>query len=547
MKRKTLPIIVAVVLLLIGSSVAVWFWARPSLQKVSLPFKNHGGVVEEDEEDEDYFSKFSLEEGSYYRLVYNNDTCFVRIESLAGSHITGTFFPLEEGSDCVSPHTFTLNTRWFSCILTIDGEQKLSFVLSGRELENNMDGRHHQVTEKNGQEFLFAVTPYSPPVFTAVTDRRFSEEVFRVETVRDVEYGENRGYWTSLLVGEDESYGKIVREGLKKSIKRRQLPLTLDLYVPLGENHDPKDTLRVKDYGRPVVIFLHGGAMYVGDKAEPHIAGWCRHFASLGYVAVSVNYRMGFLPMRKEIQRTGLEAMEDVQEACRYIKRHAAEYDVDTNLFFVAGTSAGSILALQAAFQPQSDVRFVAAANMWGAVTDLSCLENSRTDIVSFHGDADPLVPYEQGYPFSDINGKVGKTLFGKMYGSLAIHQYARKIGRRSKFYSFPGAGHALHLNPDRSINQANYRFIQDSIAAFFYDELVPLPVKVEQSREDARHFFVDNPTVRQVMWQAKGAFVLRQTDTDVWLVWPETTVQRIVEASGHYANGIGFTTRVEL
>ena len=36
------------------------------------------------------------------------------------------------------------------------------------------------------------------------------------------------------------------------------------------------------------------------DKHDPAFVAWCRHFASLGYVAASVNYRLGFHPAKKE-------------------------------------------------------------------------------------------------------------------------------------------------------------------------------------------------------------------------------------------------------
>lgn|SRR5574344_249636 len=543
-KRKIFIIIVAVIASLLAVMLVIGIVRHLYHPEESIFFNPlRHSKVDTTEIDSEAEGVFTLAPGNYYRIVVNNDTAFFNVKEFSGSHITGQYFPLENGSDCVVPHPFEVVTRWKSSEITI-GDSVYRFKIMAQDLGQYTDSDPHQLVDDKGRTYNILITRYVEPEYTKIVDRRYQDELFSVATHNDIIYGYAQGYWTSMVGNEAEGYGKIVSQGLKKTLKKRNLALTLDLYQPQDNSHDAT-------VYHPLIVFLHGGAFYVGDKDDPAIVGWCRHFATMGYVTASINYRMGFVPSKKEIQKTGYDAVADVQNAVRFLKAHAEDYCIDTNLIFAAGTSAGSITILNVAFAPHSDVRFKAVANMWGALTDIGMLRNSRTDIVSFHGDADQLVPYEQGFPFSDINGKVGQMLFAKMYGSKVINQKAKDQGLHSRLYTFPHEGHALHLNKDHSINYKNYHFIQDSISAFFYRELVPRPVHVEQDNYDNRHFLVDNPNVNKVVWNIDGGFIVRQTATDIWVVWRSDpgdsapNPRRNIEASGYYTNGIGFNDKL--
>ena len=67
---------------------------------------------------------------------------------------------------------------------------------------------------------------------------------------------------------------------------------------------------------RPMMVFVHGGAFFNGDKQDDPIVKWCRHYASLGYVVVSPNYRMGFVPYREAIDKAGYRAVVYDGTAC---------------------------------------------------------------------------------------------------------------------------------------------------------------------------------------------------------------------------------------
>ena len=56
----------------------------------------------------------------------------------------------------------------------------------------------------------------------------------------------------------------------------------MDIYLPDGDTAT----------NRPVIIFIHGGSFYAGDKTQTDCEDFCRAFAKRGYVTASVNYRL---------------------------------------------------------------------------------------------------------------------------------------------------------------------------------------------------------------------------------------------------------------
>lgn len=148
---------------------------------------------------------------------------------------------------------------------------------------------------------------------------------------------------------------------------------TMDIYQPKGDTNAK----------RPLLIYIHGGAFYAGDKATPDCVDFCTHFAQKGYVAVSVNYRLAnpllFLANRSVQLDAVLKTMADVKSAIRYFTKDAATtnmYKIDSNAVFVGGYSAGGVAALHTAW-----------------VTDTSELDQElisimKSGIKTFEGDA---------------------------------------------------------------------------------------------------------------------------------------------------------------
>ena len=87
----------------------------------------------------------------------------------------------------------------------------------------------------------------------------------------------------------------------------------------------------------PAVVVIHGGAWRMGQKSL--MRGMLMQFARRGYVAIAPQYR--FCP-----QETFPAQVHDVKAAVRWLKAHAAEYQVDAAHVGAVGFSAGGHLAL---------------------------------------------------------------------------------------------------------------------------------------------------------------------------------------------------------
>jgi len=325
--------------------------------------------------------------------------------------------------------------------------------------------------------------------------RRYKDPLFSVMKKTDIQFAEAMGYWIDLK-NNTSTQQKI--KMMDKAITERPLNLYLDLYLP--EN----DTLKY----RPLIMMLHGGSFYFGTRKDEAISKWCQHFASLGYVAASIDYRVGYIPTLIGIERAGYRAIQDAHAAMRFLVAHQEEYGIDTSLLFVGGSSAGAIAALNLAFMT-NDTRPTASygnhrnhdlgniedsgnnlttsfnikgvVDMWGALPDTAMIHGKRTPILAFHGDKDDIIPIGHDYPFAKAHG-LNKMLSHKMYGSACIIDYAKKHRHLAKLYTFKGYGHAPHIDPETNKLNENFEFIQKKMTAFFH-HIIELENKKKKSQ----------------------------------------------------------------
>ncbi len=104
--------------------------------------------------------------------------------------------------------------------------------------------------------------------------------------------------------------------------------LKMDIHLPRGERPQPA----------PVVMYVHGGGWVIGGKRIWWgIRSVYQQLLARGYVFVSVNYRLAF-------QHRWPAQIEDVKCAVRYLRAHAAEYNLDPERIGAWGDSAGGHL-----------------------------------------------------------------------------------------------------------------------------------------------------------------------------------------------------------
>ena len=163
---------------------------------------------------------------------------------------------------------------------------------------------------------------------------RYVDEIFSEVTVTsDVQYGSNIGIITQAPALES---------------------LFMDVYTPTGDT----------ETNRPVVVMLHTGSFLpaivngqaTGDKTDNAIVEACKLYAKKGYVAVAVNYRLGWNPVStsEDVRRSTLiqaayRGLQDTKTAVRFLRKTAAEdgnpYGVGEK-FAVGGNGTGGYLSL---------------------------------------------------------------------------------------------------------------------------------------------------------------------------------------------------------
>ncbi len=223
--------------------------------------------------------------------------------------------------------------------------------------------------------------------------------------------------------------------------------LYYDIYQPVG------DTVT----SRPLIIWMHGGGYTTGTRHEGYLRNWCRQFAKRGYVAVSIDYRLGTGGGMDGKIKAIYRAVQDAKAAIRYFREYADSFDIDTNKIVLAGSSVGGFTAIHAAYwdtdelpaaidtnvlgnlegasgNPGHSSLVNAVVNFWGAIKDSTWIDAGEPMIVSCHGVMDDVVyPETQVLPLSGIE-----------FGSRVVDRVAKSQNIPDTLKMFSEAGHAL-------------------------------------------------------------------------------------------------------
>jgi acetyl esterase/lipase len=203
---------------------------------------------------------------------------------------------------------------------------------------------------------------------------------------------------------------------------------------------------------RPGVILIHGGGWVQGNK-ERMLEEYCLPFVRQGFVVANVEYRLAK-------SAPAPAAVQDVLRAAQWFHDHAAEYRVDPKRILAAGASAGGELALIAAMAPPSDdwgptINIAAVVDFFGVadvadqlegpnqrdyakawipeqpnrlelarrLSPLSYARKGLPPVLALHGDADPVVPYQQ---------------------SVALVKALKNAGSDAELITVPGGKHGF-------------------------------------------------------------------------------------------------------
>jgi acetyl esterase/lipase len=167
----------------------------------------------------------------------------------------------------------------------------------------------------------------------------------------------------------------------------------MDLYVPNGTGPFP------------ILLYIHGGGWFEGDRSEG--VPFAEREAPRGYAVATIDYRLTDIAISPA-------QIQDVKAAVRWLRAHAADYDLDAERVAAWGESAGAHLAAllgtsggvaeledlsQGNSQQSSTIQAVVD---WFGPTDFSSMD----DELNKEGcDAQSQIHSEAGSPESNLVG----------------------------------------------------------------------------------------------------------------------------------------------
>jgi acetyl esterase/lipase len=202
----------------------------------------------------------------------------------------------------------------------------------------------------------------------------------------------------------------------------------------------------------PAIVVIHGGAWQRGNANQD--MAFNQYMAAQGYVVWSITYRHApkyHFPAQ----------IDDVLEALEFIKQNAAAYETDLSRMAIMGRSAGSQLAMVAAYQP-GPIEFRAVVGYYGPVNLTAGYYEvptpdpieSRSTLKAFLGGTPEEFPhlYEQASPLLLVKPQLPPSLL--IYGGrdhVVQSKYGRALGlalreqgNQAVFIEIPWADHVF-------------------------------------------------------------------------------------------------------
>jgi acetyl esterase len=217
-------------------------------------------------------------------------------------------------------------------------------------------------------------------------------------------------------------------------------PLFMDASIPEGSG----------PFAAAIVV--HGGGWVRGDRYTD-VAPLLPPLTRAGIAWFSIDYRLS-----GDISQLGA-AVQDVENAIRFVKAHAAEYRVDPERIALVGESAGGQLAAMAALVPENGLSVKAVVALY-APTNLAELAETSNFVPSQIRDA------LKGTPFANVilarlgqlspvnNIQAGAPPFLLIHGtddalvpfsqSKVMCERLKAAGASCELYPVEGGGHGI-------------------------------------------------------------------------------------------------------
>lgn len=275
-------------------------------------------------------------------------------------------------------------------------------------------------------------------------------------------YGQNCGDRYYKKIFDRTIVTRNIYYGENTMSNNRIKKMHFDVYEPQGDSSK----------NRMVLVMMHGGAYWSGDKNHGQCKFLGEDLSKMGYVVISPQYRYepSFLSLldQEKMVKAVARGTQDARAIIRYLFKDVMEdgntWGVDTSMIFIGGASAGAFNALHATYLDDADelpedwkrwmeeaggsdgttaavgypYKVAGVISISGALAKASILDNESIPFLSVHDIEDPQVPFNSGQPYSI-------TTMPVVDGSNVLHAKALEVGIENPFYIIPGKGHTSY------------------------------------------------------------------------------------------------------
>ena len=292
---------------------------------------------------------------------------------------------------------------------------------------------------------------------------------------------------------------------------------------------------------RPLIILAFGGSFISGTREDMH--SYCAYYASKGFACATIDYSLYFgplFPIPDSITMTDevIKAVSDMKAAIRYFREDAAttnQFKIDSNLIFVGGISAGSIVGLHAGMlqetntvQPYIDSiltenggwtgnsstnfqygdQVAGIINYSGALKWASYVDANDPPVFSVHDDDDGTVPYASG----------SASIFGfpiiDLEGSSLIHAKAQSEGVTSELITIPNSsGHVSYFGTQAGADSILLRSLE-FVYPLICNQLAPVGINEVTLLKEMELY--PNPAMNQVQLELSTSEKLNLSIFDI-------------------------------
>ena len=348
----------------------------------------------------------------------------------------------------------------------------------------------------------------------------------QVDSIGNISYAGNKSVSDFYSANDSLNEKCIIGTGCDSSNNA----LVYDVYYPSPSVYKQYNTVPLP----AIIIFHSGGFSDCSNKERDSTRDYCKSFARRGFVIFNVEYRRGRLTDGRKLSPEQLlatyRAVQDGNGAIRSIVKrqiqHETVFKFDTSKIFLAGSSAGAILALHIAFCNQAEINraypgisspnilgrilrddYYGALNisfsvkgvlsMWGALVGSgsdspnfpACITaTDKIPVIAFQGEQDRTVPdstikgiFSSGARATAVQCGFSYHLtsaagFDYQYATIPIYNRLQSLGIPSELYLDSDAGHGLDSTSDYGLSTNNTDSVEDYIAAraaIFFQEIL--------------------------------------------------------------------------